>query len=73
MDYCIGLRVMIEYYGRGVAPDVPITRFGPCRLQPLVMCAYRQASVQALAIGIGILLHRAMNVRLILWLDMAHT
>jgi hypothetical protein len=30
-------------------------------------------AVQALAIGIGILLHRAMNVGLILWLGMAHT
>jgi hypothetical protein len=50
------------------------------------MCAYRQASVQASGIGIGIgigmgmgmgmgmgiLLHRAMNVGLILWLGMAH-
>jgi hypothetical protein len=32
-----------------------------------------QASAISIGIGIGILLHRAMNVGLILWLGMAHT
>jgi hypothetical protein len=68
--------VVVEYHGRGIAPDVPTTtKTWPCRLQPSAMCACRLPVISIsidIGIGIGILLHRAMNVGLVLWLGMAH-
>jgi hypothetical protein len=43
---------MVKYHGRGMAPDVPTARLGRVGFSPSAMCAYRQASVQASAIGI---------------------
>jgi hypothetical protein len=68
LDYCIGLRVVVEYYGRGMAADVPTTRLGRAGFSHMRL----QASVISTGIDIGILLYRAMNVGLVLWLGMAH-
>jgi hypothetical protein len=53
-------------------PDVPTTtKAWPCRLQPSAMCAFRLPVISismGTGIGIGILLHKAMDVGLVPWL-----